>query len=163
MLTENTSQSLLVKHFYFSIFCNIFFYTQLGFIFCLLGDLLYRSQPYSSFLFLYPSERSQYLLQAFFEVFFCFLIIFSWLIFRHFYIWKKNYIKNDKKWFQALYCIITINFLMNHLISLESLLWCFKVNAFWQFFLEIIILLSKLFEWFFPKYSVSSLRYKKWK
>ena len=116
VLTENISQSLLVKHFYFSIFCNIFFYTQLGFIFCLLGDLLYGSQPYCSFLFLYPSERSQYLLQAFFEVFLCFLIIFSWLIFRHFYIWKKNYIKNDKKWFKALYCIITINFLMNHLI-----------------------------------------------
>ena len=35
---QNISNSLFVKYFYFSVFCNIFFYTQLVFVFHLLRD-----------------------------------------------------------------------------------------------------------------------------
>ena len=51
-----------VKRFYFSIFYNLFFYTQLAFVFHLQGDFYI----YFHFLFFSSSKRSYYLSQDFF-------------------------------------------------------------------------------------------------
>ena len=71
LLNKSISQFLFVKWFYFHLF-HIFFHTQLVFVFC-----LYLLQSYCCFVFLFLRKI---------------LIIFSWFIFRHFYIWIYIYI-----------------------------------------------------------------------
>ena len=59
VLAKNDSKSLFVKQFYFSIFDNAIFYTQLAF-FSSSGSFLYHFRPYRCLLFFSSSERSWY-------------------------------------------------------------------------------------------------------
>ena len=78
------SLSLFVKH-YFSAFCN--FLKSSNKIFYLLGEFYIVRDHIAASCFFPFSERSWYLSRSFFETFLCFLIMFSWRIFRYFYIW----------------------------------------------------------------------------
>ena len=67
-MLANISQPLLVEQFYFLLFCNIFFYNQLAFVFYLLRDFYIVCDHIASFCFsLLQEGRSWYLSQAFFE------------------------------------------------------------------------------------------------
>ena len=88
----NISQSSFVKCFYFSLF-YIFFYTQLVFVFHLLERFLYHSRPYCLIFF----GLLWKVFNIFHKIFFlCYLVIFSWWIFTHFYKCEKKIAKNLK-------------------------------------------------------------------
>ena len=70
---------------------KIFLVYSISFSFSSSGRFSYRSQPYCRFFSFFSLDRLWYLLQTFLWFFFSILIIFSWWVFRHFYIWKINY------------------------------------------------------------------------
>ena len=125
LFQQNINIHLFVKHFHFSKFCNIFFYNQLAFVLHLLKDFYIVHNHILLFFFfrkiLIPLTSLFWSLSLFFNN----MIIFSWWIFRHFYIGKKLYRKLMLKCFKAFYCIITINFcivyITHKMMTLESL------------------------------------------
>ena len=90
-ILETISQFLFVKHFYFSLSYNIFFYTL--YIFFIFREsfisFTHILSLFFSLLFLGKSVIffTRHILWSLFFV----LVIFSWWIFRHFYICEKKY------------------------------------------------------------------------
>ena len=76
----------------FFLISEYFFLCSNSFHFSSSETFLYRSQPYCTFWFFFSSERSWYLSRAFLKPSFNFFD--SRRIFKHFCMWKKNYIKN---------------------------------------------------------------------
>ena len=74
---------LAKHHLSFSKFCDNFFYTQLAFVFHLLRDfyIVHNRIVKEKDLDTFPELSSNPF----------FLVIFSWWIFSHFYIWKKKF------------------------------------------------------------------------
>ena len=90
---SKTSVSL-VKHFYFSVFCNIFCYTQLDFVFYLLRDYYILSDRIVTFFPLFQKGFDTFHELFSLKPFLFFYIISSWWIFKH-ALYTKNtlYIK----------------------------------------------------------------------
>lgn len=113
LLTKSNSQSLLVKHFYFSIVYNIFFYTRL--VFLSSGKFSCRLGQYRCFSFFSSSERSWYLPQDLFEAlrFFDDNLADESL---DTFIYGKSYIKKTYDWRHAAilipYCLQFCSFLL---------------------------------------------------
>ena len=100
---EKSSVLIIVKHF--SFFWNNFFYTQPTLCFSSSGRPLYCSWPHCLFFSFLLYIDFDIFHESFFAIF-PFLMVFSWWIFRYFYIWKhlhekklNNILKTDILWF----------------------------------------------------------------
>ena len=131
----------------------IFSLYSTSFCFSFSGRFLYLSWPCCRFFPFYSLERLYMFYEIFWWSFFLILIIFSWWIFRHFYIHGKKFIKKLikiiflKKYLEMLqefYALLNLNFIMICIIHKISVL--FKIT--W------IILKIKFLKCFFKQYNI---------
>ena len=148
--------SVFICEMFLFFYVFYFFYTQLTFVFHLLRDFYIICKQiiiatFCHFLFFSSSEGFWHLLGAFLKFFFGCLVIFSWLFFKNFYLWKRFYVKKIVKiWFKTFYCIITINFyksLENHLkiywIALKIIFFNYNYIDTWRWWKEVEVVLVK--------------------
>ena len=83
---------IIIRHFFS--FYNIFFYTRQPFVSHFLLNFYIVHNHIVAFLFFFFSKTLISFTSFFLKSFFIILIIFSWWIFRYFYICKTYFIKN---------------------------------------------------------------------